>query len=204
MKGYRSQSGRFIRWAGLVADARSAGGRWIAAFPDAPASLVRDIRQRRSQYLHHPDGRLVAQARNVYPNDDTGTEYGDIYVRWTTDTEEGPTMPKARHDLNIPEHTAAELDALGAILGLASSKRGRRAPAAAVVLTEYAAGQPRPSIVAPLSTARTAVFVEDEVWEAAVMRAEYEGISIAAVLTEFAPKLLDRERQIKTEGADLT
>lgn len=201
MTEYRSPSGRYISWADLVRDARSAGGRWITAFHDAPATIVRDISQQRHPLLRHHDGRLEAQLRNGYLNE-SSLGRGDVYVRWATDHEEDHPMPKTRHDLEIADVTAAELDALGAVLDLPTTRgRRRRAAAAALVLEEYAAGKPRRSIT--VTPVRFAVFTDDDVWLRALARASDEGVSIPSVLAEFAPKLLDRERQIRREGAGL-
>lgn len=204
MTEYRSPSGRYVDWRALLADAARAGGRWLTAFRDSPTSLVRDIRQRRPAPLAaRTDGRLVAQARNTYENENTGTEYGDIYVRWTTEPEEERPMPKTRHDVDVPDVTAAELEALGRMMGLPTrtGTSSTRSPAAAVVLEEYGRGTPREAIA--ITPVRFAIYTDDEVWERAMARASVEGISIPAVLAEFAPRLLERERRIQAEGAGL-
>lgn len=202
MIGYRSPSGRYVYWADLVRDARSAGGRWITAFHDSPATLVRDVRQKRDPRLRHPDGELEAQLRNGYDDDDTGIQRGDVYVRWSdTLTTKEHRMPKGRHDLTIPDQTAAELDALAVLLGL--PKHGGRAKAAARVLAEYGEGAPRPSVLDPYSPVRLAVYADDAEWTRTAARADSEGISITAALSEFTTKALDRERQIRREGAGL-
>lgn len=201
MPGYRSPSGRYVDWAALVHAARAAGGRWVFAFANAPASMVRDIRQKRSLHLHHPAGELVAEARNRYENPDTGTDYADVYVRWDdTPTKEQP-MAKERHDLDITDNQRAELAALAAITGV--SERGGISRAAAAVLAEYAEGAPRPSVPDPYSPVRLRLFIDPAVWSAASARADAEGISVTAALAEFTPRVLDRERRIRREGADL-
>lgn len=202
MSDHRSPSGRYIAWPSVLAKAQDADGGWVLGFRNVPATIARDIRERRRLPLrgsatHH----LEARTQNEYENPDTGTTYADIYVRWVPTTPKEQQVPKDRHDLKITDVTAAQLDALARMAGL--EPRGARSRMANEILREYGEGAARRSEVVQYTPVPIAIYTSPGVWEQADKRALAEGLSITAALSEFTRRRLEREQQIRSEGAGL-
>lgn len=202
MSDHRSSSGRYIDWPRVIDKAADAEGRWVIGFRNAPATIARDIReQRRAVLREDATHRLEARTQNEYTHPDTGTERADIYVRWVPVAPKEPRVPKDRHDLKITDVTAAQLDALARMAGL--EPRGARSRMADEILREYGEGAARRSEVVPYTPVPIAIYTSPGVWQQAEQRSSIEGISITAALAEFTQRRLDREQQIRSEGAGL-
>lgn len=80
----RSETGRYWRWSEIVDRARAEPGRFQLLLPDAPRSVVKTIRLRRTRELLLDDGRLEAYARDEYKDRD-GIRRANVYVRFVSD-----------------------------------------------------------------------------------------------------------------------
>jgi hypothetical protein len=69
-------------WQAIIAKAKKAGGDYVLAISDTPASKLYSVRERRHPDLHQPDGYLQAEMRNRAKDPDTGQVRGDLYVAW--------------------------------------------------------------------------------------------------------------------------
>lgn len=78
----RRGGGRFYDWPAILSRARAAPGRWVLAVGDAPASLVKHIRKRRSPELESVEGSIEVQLVNPY-SDANDNRRGAVYIRLT-------------------------------------------------------------------------------------------------------------------------
>lgn len=75
----KSPSGRYTDWSVVMRTAKKADGQFVLAVPDAPASMLYSVRERKARGLEQPDGYLQAELRNRHLDDDERVR-GDLYV----------------------------------------------------------------------------------------------------------------------------
>ena len=85
---FRSASGRYLDWLAIIERARRLPNSWWLAESNVPTATVRAVNERRHIDLKNvTGGRLQAQARNVYMNDDD-RERCDFFIRFVPSTPE--------------------------------------------------------------------------------------------------------------------
>ncbi len=86
MPAWLSSSSRYYRWPSIVAALRETPDEWRRMLPNAPLSVVKVVRLRRSPALRLDDGVIEVAAMFPHKGDD-GRHRGDIWLRYV------PTHP---------------------------------------------------------------------------------------------------------------